>query len=192
MQEEQKLDELVGNGIKNLIGTREKDTSTEYDGMTEGINNESFERPKTYFPRKKIDIASWVKKGRLEKGYTLQQLSEKTNGQISCSYLSRLENSQRENPGFDALLIIGEALELKIGDLIGESSPKDSTIQNEIERVTKKMVLLGNSIDIITGKIPEKTVNEMLIVECLGSLRDFQRVQQNQLNNFVNDLETEI
>jgi len=184
MHEQQKIDELVGNGMENPIGTREQDTSTEYD--------ESSENSKPYFPRKKIDIASWVKKGRLKKGYTLQQLSAKTNGQISCSYLSRLENSQRENPGLDALLIIGEALELKIGDLIGESLPKDNTLQNEIERVTKKMVLLGNSIDNITGKIPEKTVNEMLIVDCLGSLRDFQRVLQNQLNNFVNDLETEI
>ena len=189
---EQQLDEWIGNGMENPIGTRVKDMSTEYDGMTEGINNESFERPKPYFPRKKINIAGWVKKGRLEKGYTLQQLSEKTNGQISCSYLSRLENSQRENPGLDALLIIGEALELKIGDLIGESSPKDSTIQNEIERVTKKLVLLGNSIDTITGKIPKKIVNEMLIVDCLGSLRDFQRVLQNQLNDFINDLGTEM
>ena len=190
--QEQQLDELVGNGMENPIETREQGTSTEYDGMAEGINNESFERPKPYFPRKKIDIASWVKKGRLEKGYTLQQLSEKTNGQISCSYLSRLENSHRENPGLDALLIIGEALELKISDLIGESSPKDSTIQNEIERVMNKLVLLGNSVDAITGEIPEKTVNEMLIVDFLGSLRDFQRVLQNQLNDFVNDLETEI
>lgn len=189
---EQQLDELVGSGMKNPTGTREQDTSTEYDGMTEGINNESFEKPKTYFPRKKIDVAGWVKKGRLEKGYTLQQLSEKTNGQISCSYLSRLENSQRENPGLDALMIIGEALDLKIGDLIGESVPKDNTLQNEIERVTKKLFLLGNSIDTLTGKIPEITVNEMLIVDCLGSLRDFQRVLQNQLSDFINDLETEI
>ena len=139
--QEQHLDELVGNGMENPIGTRAKDMSNEYDGMTEGINNEALKNSKSYFPKKKIDIASWVKKGRLEKGYTLQQLSEKTNGQISCSYLSRLENSQRENPGLDALLIIGEALELKIGDLIGESSPKDSTIQNEIERVMKKLCL---------------------------------------------------
>ena len=190
--QEQQLDELVGNGMENPIGTREKDTSSEYDGMTEGINNETSKNSKSYCPKKKIDIASWVKKGRLEKGYTLQQLSEKTNGQISCSYLSRLENSHRENPGLDALLIIGEALELKISDLIGESSPKDSTIQNEIERVMNKLFLLGNSVDAITGEIPEKTVNEMLIVDFLGSLRDFQRVLQNQLNDFVNDLETEI
>jgi len=190
--QEQHLDELVGNGMENPIGTRAKDMSNEYDGMTEGINNEAFEKPKTYFPRKKINIAGWVKKGRLEKGYTLQQLSEKTNGQISCSYLSRLENSQRENPGLDALLIIGEALELKISDLIGETLPRDNTLKNEIECVTKKLVLLGNSIDTITGKIPEKIVNEMLIVDCLGSLRDFQRVLQNQLNDFINDLGTEM
>lgn len=188
----QQLDELVGNGMENPIETREQGTSTKYDGMAEGINNESFERPKPYFPRKKINIAGWVKKGRLEKGYTLQQLSEKTNGQISCSYLSRLENSQRENPGLDALLIIGEALELKISDLIGETLPRDNTLKNEIECVTKKIVLLGNSIDNITGKIPEKIVNEMLIVDCLGSLRDFQRVLQNQLNDFINDLGTEM
>lgn len=190
--QEQKFDELVENRIDNPIEKGEWNTTVEYDEMTEGTNKDPLEKENKIFFRKELDIAGWIKQGRKNKGYTMRQLSDKTNGQVSLSCISLLESCQRKNPGLATLLIIGEILDIKISDLIGQNSSKDNPLKNGIDSVTEKLVLLGNSIDTINGTIPETIVNEMLVVDCLGTLSNFQGLLKTQLNNFVNGLNTEI
>lgn len=127
--QEQKFDELVENRIDNPIEKGEWNTTAEYDERTEGTNKESLEKENNIFFRKKIDFGRWIKQGRKNKGYTMRKLSDKTNGKVSLSYISRLESGQRENPGLATLLIIGEILDIKIGDLCRENSSKDHPLK---------------------------------------------------------------
>lgn len=69
---------------------------------------------------------------------------------------------------------------------------KRSPTKNEIDRVPEKLILLGNSIDTITGKIPETIIKERLIVDCLGTLSNSHGLLKTPLNNFGKGLNTEI
>lgn len=56
-----------------------------------------------------------LKKIRLEKGLTLQELANKT--QISAGYLCHLENGTRVNPSIDVMEKISKALDKTIFEI---------------------------------------------------------------------------
>lgn len=69
---------------------------------------------------KTTNIGEWLKKGRVQKGYTLQDVATLTNGECSVSYVSRLERNARKNPSIDKLKILAGVLGLDIRDILDE------------------------------------------------------------------------
>lgn len=63
------------------------------------------------------DFAKLLKKLRLAKGYSLQQLSERSN--VTPSYLNRLERGERKTPTLSVLQHIAEGLDVDVNVLLG-------------------------------------------------------------------------
>ena len=63
------------------------------------------------------DFAKLLRKLRLAKGYSLQQLAQRSN--VTVSYLSRLENGVRKTPTFSVLQHIAEGLDVDVNVLLG-------------------------------------------------------------------------
>ncbi|MEK4826678.1 helix-turn-helix transcriptional regulator [Niallia sp. FSL W8-0951] len=63
------------------------------------------------------DFAKLLKKLRLSKGYSLQQLAERSN--VTPSYLNRLERGERKTPTFSVLQHIAEGLDVDVNVLVG-------------------------------------------------------------------------
>jgi transcriptional regulator with XRE-family HTH domain len=59
-----------------------------------------------------------VKRSRTEQNFTLSELSEKTNGVITASYINRLENGQKTKPSFDVVAELCKVLNLDIREVI--------------------------------------------------------------------------
>ncbi|MFE8698282.1 helix-turn-helix domain-containing protein [Cytobacillus sp. FJAT-53684] len=58
-----------------------------------------------------------VKRSRTEQNLTLSELSEKTNGLITASYINRLENGQKTKPSFDVVAELSKALNLDMREV---------------------------------------------------------------------------
>ena len=80
---------------------------------------------------------------REELGLTLQQVADRAS--ITRSYLSRLENDDRE-PTLSKAVALAAALEMPLGELIGER-PKRPTIANRKRDTSKIERLLKAALD---------------------------------------------
>jgi len=56
-----------------------------------------------------------IKRFRIEKGYTQKELAHKVN--ISVGYLSHLEHDNKQNPSFQVILKLSNALEKTIEEV---------------------------------------------------------------------------
>ena len=83
-------------------------------------------------------FAVMIKQARLKKGYSLAQLAELIDS--SPSYIQRLESYERRNPSISLFLLLADALELDIWDMLHVAiGDKDS------EPKSIEMVLLQNN-----------------------------------------------
>ena len=83
-----------------------------------------------------LQIGSVLKKLRLEKGLTLQQLADMTS--VTAAYISKLEN-EKVSPSIQTLQKIAEALEVSIIEFFENDLINDPCI-NPPESWTKKLV----------------------------------------------------
>jgi transcriptional regulator with XRE-family HTH domain len=88
-------------------------------------------------------IGSKIRKLRLGKGLTLDQLAEKSGS--SKSYLWELENKDPPRPSADKLAGIAKALEVTVDYLLGEDTPEeliaaeDKAFFREYQRMTPEL-----------------------------------------------------
>lgn len=66
---------------------------------------------------KEFEFGRLVKRSRTEQNLTLQELSEKTNGEITASYINRLETGKKSNPSFDVVAELCKALNLDVREV---------------------------------------------------------------------------
>jgi transcriptional regulator with XRE-family HTH domain len=92
--------------------------------------------------RTKTDIGGWLKAGRKAKRLTLHDLSLATKGELSVSYLSRLENNQRDNPSIQKLSQIALLLDLDISEVV--DLPK--MVDHEQERANEELQKLIDTL----------------------------------------------
>lgn len=59
-----------------------------------------------------------VKKKREEKGLSIHQLSRDLDGEISVSYLSRIESGKKQNPTFVLTIKLVEELDIPLEDVL--------------------------------------------------------------------------
>lgn len=90
----------------------------------------------------KQEIGNWLKAGRKAKRLTLQDLSLATKGELSVSYLSRLENNQRDNPSIQKLSQIALLLDLDISEVV--DLPK--MVDHEQERANVELQKLIDTL----------------------------------------------
>lgn len=63
-----------------------------------------------------VSLGSYIKEKRLEKGYSLKDLEEKSK--VISSYIDRIENGFRKTPSVPVLEKLGEALDIEKKELI--------------------------------------------------------------------------
>lgn len=90
----------------------------------------------------KQEIGNWLKAGRKAKRLTLQDLSLATKGELSVSYLSRLENNQRDNPSIQKLSQIALLLDLDISEVV--DLPK--MVDHEQEKTNEELQKLIDNL----------------------------------------------
>lgn len=59
-----------------------------------------------------------LRRSRNEQNLTLNELSDKTNGEITASYINRLETKKKTNPGFEVVCELCEALNLDLREVL--------------------------------------------------------------------------
>lgn len=124
---------------------------------------------------KEFEFGSLVKRTRAEQSLTLQGLSDKTSGEITASYINRLETGKKSNPSFDVVAELCKALDLDIREVFQsfgfEALIKDFnqdavfTIE-EVFRLHKIRLsdILGNQKDYAIGeRLLHKEEKEQLI-----------------------------
>ena len=65
-----------------------------------------------------MDLGKKIKSIRIEKGLTVSELADKIN--VSAPTVSRYESNKRE-PNYETLLLIAEALEVPVSELLNEN-----------------------------------------------------------------------
>lgn len=117
------------------------------------------------------DFAKLLKKLRLDKGYSLQQLADRSN--VTPSYLNRLERGERKTPTFSVLQHIAEGLDVDVNVLLGLDA-KDTNeplsleelfFTNEIEFGGKQ--LTADQKEVLLDIIQEALETEATPVELL-------------------------
>jgi transcriptional regulator with XRE-family HTH domain len=83
-----------------------------------------------------FQIGSTVKKSRIEKGLTLQQLADKTG--LTAAYLSKLEN-EKVSPSINTLKVLADELGVYITDFFENDLINDPCV-NPPETWTRKIV----------------------------------------------------
>ena len=124
---------------------------------------------------KEFEFGRLVKRARTEKDLTLQELSEKTKGEITASYINRLETGKKSNPSFDVVAELCKALDLDMrevfqsfgfGALIKDFNQDAVFTIEEVFRLHKIRLsdILGNQKDYAIGEsLLQKKEKEQLI-----------------------------
>ena len=116
----------------------------------------------------KQDIGNWLKAGRKAKRLTLQDLSMATKGELSVSYLSRLENNQRDNPSIQKLSQIALLLDLDISEVVDlpkmvdhEQEKTNEELQKLIDTLMEQLERASEAFDqCVPGITVELTLSE--------------------------------
>ena len=123
----------------------------------------------------KQDIGNWLKAGRKAKRLTLQDLSMATKGELSVSYLSRLENNQRDNPSIQKLSQIALLLDLDISEVVDlpkmvdhEQEKTNEELQKLIDTLMEQLERASEAFD---KCVPSVTV-ELTFSEAKQALED--------------------
>ncbi|WP_051556568.1 helix-turn-helix domain-containing protein [Alkalihalobacterium bogoriense] len=85
-----------------------------------------------------------LKKLRLEKGYSLQQLAELSN--VTPSYINRLERGLRKRPSIPLMMQLAEALKVDISVLIRTEVKKECGITLEELFFTNEIIYQGKAL----------------------------------------------
>ncbi len=107
-----------------------------------------------------VNIGERLKKVRLERGYTLKDVSAKSG--YSKALISRIENGN-VSPSINSLLKIATALDVKPHDLFLPAKDAEPTVVRKSER--KKAKLGGGKVevDFLTVQTDEKKIEPLLI-----------------------------
>ncbi|WP_138091000.1 helix-turn-helix domain-containing protein [Halalkalibacterium halodurans] len=105
--------------------------------------------------RKLNSFGAKLKKLRLEKGYSLQQLAKLSN--VNASYIHRLEQGNRNRPSFTIIMQLAEALKVDVIELIGNELKKNK------QSVTMEELFYSNEI-IYKGKTLTSDAKEVLLL----------------------------
>ncbi|MBI5117647.1 helix-turn-helix domain-containing protein [Candidatus Poribacteria bacterium] len=107
-----------------------------------------------------VNIGERLKKVRLEKGYTLKDVSAKSG--YSKALISRIENGN-VSPSINSLLKIASALEVKPHDLFLPARDAEPTVVRRAER--KKAKIGGGKVEVefLTEQTDEKKIEPLLI-----------------------------
>ncbi|MCM3390615.1 helix-turn-helix domain-containing protein [Ureibacillus chungkukjangi] len=129
-----------------------------------------------------------VKRSRTEQNLTLQELSNKTNGEITASYINRLESGNKSKPGFDVVCELCNALSLDIREVLQsfgyESLIKEydqDAIYSLEEFIRLHKVKLPGSIEQI--KEADRLINpeeQELLIELINTVFDYSFVNESQ------------
>ncbi|QHS24327.1 helix-turn-helix transcriptional regulator [Virgibacillus sp. MSP4-1] len=82
-----------------------------------------------------------IKQAREKKGYSLKELAEKIDS--SASYINRLERYERKNPTFSLFILLSEALEIDLWELL-----HIAVEEKEAETKSVDAILLQNNFSI--------------------------------------------
>lgn len=88
---------------------------------------------------KTLTLGEFVRKVRTDKGLSVAEVSERSGGKISTSYVSKLELEPRVNPSFPKIQALAKGLgvtEAEITGIIkGQSADKNSVINEQFENL---------------------------------------------------------
>jgi len=119
------------------------------------------------------DLGQSLREARLQKGWTLETLSEASG--LSTGFLSQVERGL-STLSIVSLSAICRALELPIGDLFSASGPLDRDAPSIIERKNQLQIHIGDSpiaYRYLSSQLPEDPIIELLIAEFpAGMLRE--------------------
>jgi transcriptional regulator with XRE-family HTH domain len=108
-----------------------------------------------------------VKRSRTEQNLTLSELSEKTNGVITASYINRLENGQKTKPSFDVVAELCKALNLNIREVfrsLGYGSLIKNHDQDEVYSIEDFFRLHNIKLsDVFNERLLNREEQEVLI-----------------------------
>src|SRR5690606_4642547 len=82
-----------------------------------------------------------IKQAREKKGFSLKKLADMTD--TSASYLNRLERYERRNPSFSLFILLSEALEIDLWELLHIAIE-----EKEAETQSVESILLQNNFSI--------------------------------------------
>ncbi len=116
---------------------------------------------------KDLGIGKKIKKLRLEKGLTLQELSEKTG--LSKGLISQIENEQ-VSPPISTLMKIANGLNVEISYFFEQDEPTEKiTVVRKNERISsgrrgiKGNINIGYSYELLAHKRPHKHMEPFLV-----------------------------
>lgn len=77
-----------------------------------------------------------IKRQREEKGWSLTELAERTDGRIERSYIFRLEKGEKKNPSWEVVLKLIEVLGINLRELL-QLYNQDEILKREFEQTKK-------------------------------------------------------
>jgi transcriptional regulator with XRE-family HTH domain len=86
------------------------------------------------------NLGANLRRVRVGHGWSLRQLEERCQGQVSHSTISRLERGLGEHVGLATLIVLARALAVPLSDLVGELQPRPTSQESEGEPVLNQLL----------------------------------------------------
>lgn len=116
----------------------------------------------------KKTLGQLIKKHREKKGWSLAKLSAATNGAITPSYLSRIEQDKKENISLKIAVELAEALEFDINEIIQLYTDKQNNVQRDMY-LTLRELLRSNDV-IINDDVENPLFGSIKLKDAMGEL----------------------
>jgi transcriptional regulator with XRE-family HTH domain len=122
--------------------------NTKIMNLTTTVDNH-FSRILVMDSGKRLTLGEFVRKTRTDKGLSVADVSERSGGKISTSYISKLELEPRVNPSIPKIQALAKGLgvtESEITAIVrGQNADKDSVITEQFENLSLKFSGLPSS-----------------------------------------------
>lgn len=119
------------------------------------------------------DLLLETRKG---KGYSLKEVSELLNGEITPSYINRLENKHKENPSFTVVCELAKALEMNMTEIFSSFGYEDIS-DSELQAGGSEDICQGSPAHADIDYLPQAE-SDRLLKETVGFLFDYAKAEE--------------
>lgn len=137
--------------------------------------------------KKRTAFGNLILESRKNKSYSLQKLSDVMGGEITPSYINRLEKSEKDKPSFDVVCQLVQALDLDLAEVFEAFGYQELYISTN-SRLTELQELTGDEFTLqirLDSSLGLSTHKKKMIEKLVNETIDYSQSGQDDSFGFI-------